>query len=188
MLRVLFALAVPLLCTALTARAADPDKLPFGEDIKGEHTVDTKVEFNDFYNVSYPNGVVVQHRLTNAAGTAKYQATFTLALEEDKDYTVTATVKGNGRSVCVVLVDPSGEAFGGTLLKATSVKETFKKVNATGTYKLIVASDKIGGFTVKVTGPPGAKPDLAALEAKRKRLQAELDELNAQIEALKKKK
>jgi|GEM_PF-2669832 len=186
MFRVLCALAVPLFCNALTARA-DPDKLPFGEDIKGEHTVDTKVDFNGFYPVTAPNGVVVQYRLTNNVG-AKYQATFVLTLEENKDYTVTASVTGNGRGVCVVLVDPSGEAFGGTLLKPTTVKETFKKVNATGTYKLIVASDKIGGFSVKVTGPPGAKPDLAALEAKRKRLQAELDAVNAEIEALKKKK
>jgi hypothetical protein len=183
MLRVLFALAVPLLCTALTARAADPDKLPFGEDIKGEHTVDTKLEFNGFYNV---NGTMNRTWLGNLG--VKYESTFSLVLEEDKDYTITVTVKGTGRGVAVVLLDPSGDPCGGTVLKATTLKETFKKVNATGTYKLIVASDKIGGFTVKVTGPPAAKPDLAALEAKRKRLQAELDELNAQIEALKKKK
>jgi len=117
----------------------------------------------------------------------KYQSTFALALEAGKDYTVTATVEGNGRSVAVVLLDPSGDAFAGSALKPTTVKETFKKVNATGTYKLIVASDKIGPITVNVKGPPAAKPDLAALEAKRKRLQAELDAVNAEIEALKKK-
>jgi Skp family chaperone for outer membrane proteins len=48
-------------------------------------------------------------------------------------------------------------------------------------------SDAIGDFTLTAT-VPGAKPDLAALEAKRKRLQAELDAVNAEIEALKKKK
>jgi hypothetical protein len=101
---------------------------------------------------------------------------------------VTTTVVGKDRKVAVVLIDPSGTAIDGTELRPKAARAKFEEVSATGTYRLVVVSDRIGAFTLKVTGPPAPEADAAKLRKEIKELKALLAKKEEQLKALEAKK
>jgi hypothetical protein len=71
--------------------------------------------------------------------------------------------------------------------KETTAQFTVDKVNATGKYRLIVCSDRIGAFTLKVNGATSLDSTIQALETRIQQLEKELAEAKAKLKALKAK-
>jgi hypothetical protein len=113
-----------------------------------------------------------------------------IKLKGGQKIALSATVVGANRKVSVGLMDPSGKMIA-TSKRSTAVKTvqlTVDEVNATGTYKIVVLSDKIGDFTLRATGPSDAELDATKLEEEIKELKALLAKKEEQLKALKAKK
>lgn len=110
-----------------------------------------------------------------------------VTLKDEQMYKFDVTLRDPKQILSVALLDPTGAVVAASKrhLEKGTVKLEYKAV-VTGNFTLVVMSDKVTNFTLRSTGP-ASKTTLADLEAKRKRLQAELDAVNSQIEALKKK-
>ena len=88
-------------------------------------------------------------------------------LKAGQNLSVQVTVTGNTRKVAVALKDPEGNQV--VRSEILSVKKTELKfeANASGMSKIVVLSDQIGGFKLRVVSEAGEEgddePDVKAL-------------------------
>ena len=118
-----------------------------------------------------------------------YMTEITVSLKAGEGLSVTAYVTGDGRTVVASLKDPKGKIIGGSKQReAKSTKFEMGEVNVTGKYTIVIGSDLLGQYRLKVTGGQLEDHSEAVLEAKIKQLKAELAAAEAELKALKEKK
>jgi len=125
----------------------------------------------------------------NSGASFLYMTEIPVTLKAGESISVAAYVTGDGRKVITSLKDPKGKVIGGSKTREDkSAKFEMQEVNATGKYTIVIGSDLIGQFRVKVTGGQLEDHSEAALEAKIKQLKADLAAAEAELKALKEKK
>jgi len=112
-----------------------------------------------------------------------------LNLKAGQKFSIQVTVSGpETRKAGLALKDPSGEAVALTELLPKSNELTIE-AGASGLSRIVVYSDLVGAFKLRVDpegGDDAAEPDVEALKAKIQRLKQELSEAEAKLEALEK--
>jgi hypothetical protein len=113
-----------------------------------------------------------------------YVATVPLRLKAGEAVSISATVTGADRKVQLILLDPSktGVAFTQMAAKKTLLKS--EEVNATGTYLVVVASDRIGPYQLLATKDDD-KEDEESIDDKIARLEKELGDLKRKRDSAK---
>lgn len=171
MVRTVWVLA---LAAVLACGAARADDLKVGEPFKGEVTRKLEIPF-------WPGFVDTF---------SAYGTEVPVKLVEGHKYTFTVSVKGEGRKVSVAVADPSGK-----ILKASprntavgSASVTYEEASLTGTFRVVVMSDGIGGFTLNSSGPTPTDVTAKALEEEIAELKALLAKKEAALKAVKAKK
>jgi hypothetical protein len=129
-----------------------------------------------------------------------YTAEIPVTLKAGQKLFHTVTVTGKTRGVGVALRDPSGALVevAGLLKKSRKKKQEqvfaastaqlqVAAVSASGNFQIVVLSDQVGAFTLLAKGP-AEKLGAAALEAKIKRLEQELEETRALLKKAREEK
>lgn len=132
-----------------------------------------------------------------SASSGWYQSEVTLSLKAGQSISIKATVTGKERFVGVILVDPTGKiVFNGARrtksapivgAEKRSCETLYEEVNASGKYRLFIASDQIGPFTLLVTDASADEESVEFLEARKSKLQAELTEVEEKLKAAKRR-
>jgi hypothetical protein len=119
-----------------------------------------------------------------------YVAEVPVVLKAGQSINISTTVKGTGRKVAIVLVDPDKKPLdnSGSPLRPRTVRLKVEEVNATGKYTIMVISDKVGAYTLLATGPRAREPDETELKEKIKELEEELANLKRKLKALQDRK
>jgi hypothetical protein len=144
--------------------AAPPTELVPGEKFEGE--IGGKL-----VNVLTSENVVV----------AFFLAEVPVTLKAGQGITFSVTVVGKGRQVVLNLMDPTGKVIEKSSVGKKSISLTAEEVSASGKYKLVVASDLIGPFTLRTSTQSSPKLDREAIEKRIKELKKELADLEAQL-------
>ena len=118
-----------------------------------------------------------------------YAMDLPIKLKAGQSISMTATVTGKDRKVSMALSDPTGTIIAATKPSSAikSVQLTAEEVNANGKYMITVVSDRIGPFTLRVTGLSEDDLDIKGLEEEVQRLKQQLAQTEAKLEALKAK-
>ncbi len=156
------------IAVAFTPRAtADEPTLPFGKEFKGEIDEPKKVTPAAMGN-----------------GWTGYVSEFPLDLKIGQSIEVTASVTGKNRQVALALIDKTGKTIADTVKWAAKPSATLTaEANATGKYRLVIISDQIGGFTIKVIDSK-AKPSKEEIQQRIKDLKEQLAKAEAELKAL----
>jgi hypothetical protein len=109
-----------------------------------------------------------------------------VTLKAGQKITISGTVVGTNRSIAIALKDPTDKMIAATANGARSVKLVVEEVSATGKYKVLLASDLIGDFSV--TADFLEIDDEKELEKDIARLKKELAEIEAKLKTLRDKK
>jgi hypothetical protein len=121
------------------------------------------------------------------AGMQGYSSEIPVALNSGQSITLSASVVGTGRTVSLILFDPSHKiAIGFTKKEINTAQLTVDEVNASGKYTIVVVSDQVGPFSLRATS--SEDEDETALTAKLKELEQQVEETKAKLNSLKKKK
>jgi hypothetical protein len=116
---------------------------------------------------------------------------YSVNLRAGQSITMAATVLGKNRLVGIAIFDPAGRPIDATRDINKAIKATqlvVEEVNATGEYKVIVGSEKIGAYTLEAKFATPAEAETKAIEARLKALKTETETLEARLKALKMKK
>jgi hypothetical protein len=180
----MFRIALPVgLVLALSATlSAAPPLITVGEKYEGEIKGDKK-----YFSNHFPAGTTWAK---NPAGgkpimSYGYASTVTVKLEAKQKVTLTATVEGAKRNVEIFVIDPSKTLIGATSLDEDSTSLTIERLAVTGTFTVVVYSQQVGEFNLKIT--TSDKPTAAELKEKIVRLKKELAEAEAALKALEEK-
>lgn len=167
------AMQLLVICFTTSPGTAQGSDLKFGKLLKGELTT-KKVYYG------WPGG------LRDSYG--GYTLEVPIALKAGQGMKVSATVLGEGRRVTLGLVNPTGEMIAGTS-RGTAIKTVqleVKEVSATGTYKIAIISNRIGGFSLLARDPAAKEGEsIAELEERIEKLEKELREAKAKLLKLK---
>jgi hypothetical protein len=114
-----------------------------------------------------------------------YGAAIPVSLKAGQSISISATVIGNSRQVALWLRDPTGANLANTDATVKTGQLTFEEVNVTGKYMVVVGSNLVGPFTLRVTDPSNADGDIKSLESRIEQLEKELAGARAKLKALK---
>lgn len=167
-----FLLVLLLASAGLSARADEDTELKSGIRAEGELTEKDEAPFG---------GLVIK----------AYVKEYTVKLKAGQSVSFTATVLGVNRLVGVAVFDPTGRPIDATrdlnkAIKATRL--TVEEVNATGEYKVLIGSEKIGAYTLTATFATPAEVEVKQIEARLKAISQESAALEGRLKALKGKK
>jgi hypothetical protein len=112
-----------------------------------------------------------------------YTAELPVALKAGKPIVITGTVVGDGRTVGMQLVDPSGKAIKETAFTVKTCNITFKELPANGKYKILLQSPDVGVFSIVAT-ETAEDGDIKALKARVEQLESELADARRKLDAL----
>lgn len=133
-------------------------------------------------DVKYPGGT---------AGGPWYLTETTVSLEAEQSIDLKAEVSGKERLVYAWLVDPTGVPINISDIRVSAVKKVYKAsvedLHVKGTWKIVVASNLSGPFTLTVTDASIDKDSVEFLEKRKKELEAELKEVIGKLEAARKR-
>lgn len=164
-MRVMMALfALGLVISSLTAQQSGG--LNLGEKLEGELTANSKkilVAQNDWH----------------------FSTEMLVSLKAGQSISISATVIGKDRLVTLFLADPTGKNLANSRSTGKTGQLNFEEVSATGKYTIMVGSNLIGPFTLRVTDPSNADGDIKALETRIEQLRKELAAAESKLKALK---
>lgn len=144
----LFACGVNLLCNA--AFSQEETALMLGKAFEGQLREPTVYTDNiDEFRNSVPGFVQV----------------FELSLEAEKTIWVDIEVKTKDRFIGFLLEDPAGARVSYVPPKRQQERIKISNLNADGTYKLTVISNRIGRFFVRVSEPAASKATVGGIAA-----------------------
>jgi HAMP domain-containing protein len=123
-----------------------------------------------------------------AGDTKRFALEVPVRLKAGQKIDLTATVVGTNRTVQLALVDPSGKFvettyYGG---KPKTERLVVPEVSSTGVYRVVVASNRIGEFTLTARFA-GEADEIKTLEAQVERLRRELKDAEERLERARKK-
>ena len=143
------------------------------------------------------SGIRAEGELTDKDETAfggivkAYAKEYTVKLKAGQSVTITASVLGTNRLVGVALLDPTGRPIDATrdvtkAIKATQL--TVEEVNATGEYKVLIGSEKIGAYTLTAKFSTPDEVEMKQIEARLLAIKKETADLESRLKTLKGKK
>jgi hypothetical protein len=120
-----------------------------------------------------------------------YVKEYTVKLKAGQSVSFTGTVLGTNRLVGIALLDPAGRPIDATrdvtkAIKATQL--TVEELNATGEYKVFIASEKIGAYTLTAKFSTPEEVEVKQIETRLQVLKKESADLESRLKALKGKK
>lgn len=163
--------ALILACGGATAFAEDETELKSGIRAEGELTDKDETAFG---------GIV-----------KAYAREYTVKLKAGQSVTITASVLGTNRLVGVALLDPTGRPIDATRDVTKAVKATqltVEEVNATGEYKILIGSEKVGEYTLTAKFSTPDEVEVKQIEARLLAIKKEAAELETRLKTLKGKK
>jgi hypothetical protein len=189
----LAAVAAVALWTAQTTVAQKAGKgLKLGEKFEGELGEQQKKPLGYKIEDLSAGGV---------SGVGLYMASLPIRLKAGQELSIVAAVAGSDRYVGLQVFDPGQKRIlvdskkqleferyhnrGQPVVVVSSKAAAFKieEVGATGTYTIVVASDRVGAFTVKATST-ALEVDREALEQDLKEAKKRVEEIEAKLKAL----
>jgi hypothetical protein len=167
--------------------AAPPAGLKLGEEFKGK--------IGGQAQIGFPLGTNLKRAdrgpefIPNAFGPMLWQKAYTsevpVTLKEGQAIDISVTVTGVDRRVFVKLLDPAGKQIANSDdVPVKTVRLAVEEVAASGKYTIVVASDQIGGFTLRAKSGSEGEDDVEKLKEKIKQREEELAELKAKLKAL----
>ncbi len=164
-------LSLALVACGATAFAEDDTELKSGIRAEGELTEKDESAFSGILKA--------------------YVKEYTVKLKAGQSVTFTASVLGTNRLVGVALLDPAGRPIDATRDVTKAVKATqltVEEVNATGEYKVFIASEKIGAYTLTAKFSTPEEVEVKQIETRLQVLKKESADLESRLKALKGKK
>jgi hypothetical protein len=129
-------------------------------------------------------------KLTNSNNQMVVSTDVPVTLKAGQSFSAQVTVSGNKRRVAVAVKDSAGKRIAQTEEFLYTSNELTFEASASGTFNIVVISNRAGAFKLRVVpegGEEDAEADARALEAKIRQLKQELSEAEAKLDALKKK-
>jgi hypothetical protein len=112
-----------------------------------------------------------------------FQTEVKIRLVAEKSYSFSAKVVGKKRLVGIVVIDPTGAAITPSFPKlgTQTAEVTAEEVNTSGRFRILVASDLSGPFTLEATEIPSDDESIESLQRKVDRLKSQLAEAEKKL-------